>query len=100
MKKSFVFTVSLSACMFLSSCNNEADLITDQEVVQEIDEPANPDDETFVSSKLAIDVANVFFSGQSGVKSASSQKTVVSLETVRDNQDSFMYVMNFAVYLF
>ena len=94
-KKSFILSF-VAASMLFFACNNEADLVLDQEFGAVIENPAIFDDETFVSLEQATEVANAFFKGETTLKSFSSQRAIVSAETVRgDSEKPLMYVMNY-----
>jgi hypothetical protein len=75
------------------------DLNSDQEnqaIEQEIS--ATPEKGTFVSSEQAKDVAEAFFSRQNGGATAKSSLKAfasVSIETVKDNGNPLMYVINY-----
>ena len=93
--KNFITAIVAVASICFFACNSEADLLFDEEIGQEIEIPADIDDETFVSLQKATEVADAFFGGESGLKSAGSQKTIVSAETVKDGGSPLIYVMNY-----
>lgn len=98
MKRELFNLIAVICVVFLFvACNKDLPL-EDQEAGQEIEIPANMDDETFVSLQQANDVAEAFFGGLSTLKSAGTQKRIVSTETItdRENQNPSMYVMNYS----
>ena len=96
MKKYFVFAIFIATCMFFSTCTREDYLFLDQEVTQKMDVPTDINDETFVSLQQATNVAKAFIGVQSTLKSAGTQKRIVSTETIKDKENPSMYVMNYA----
>jgi len=92
----FLIAAFAAASMIFFSCNREIDLITDQNVLQEIEFLAESADESFVSLEKATDIAEAFFSNQSVLKNANTSKTILSAETLKDNGNPSMYVINYS----
>jgi len=81
-----------------AGCNEKADLIADLELTQEIS--VITDDETYVSSEQAIEIAEAFFGRQTGMivtkSSPDALRKNVSIETLRDYDNPSMYILNYS----
>ena len=90
----FKTTVLLFALFFCYACSDV--ILTDDQVMMQED-TAIPDKETFVSAEQAKEIAEAFFSRQSeGTIEKSSLKSFVdvSVETIKDQGNPLMYVIN------
>ena len=89
------FIAVFFAAFLFTACKSNLDFL-EQDEGQEIEIPANMDDVTFVSLQQATEVAKAFFGRQTTLKSTDAQKRIVSTETIKDKENSSMYVMNYA----
>ena len=85
--------ILLCAIFIFFACSDK--LIIDQELHQ--NEPAIPEDATFVSTKQAIEVANAFFHKQDGLSAIknSTGERKASVEVVKDENNPLLYVVNY-----
>ena len=83
---------------FMIACSDDRLFTEDVNLNYEQELPANPNDETFVSSKQAIEIVEKFFNRESGAGTRAFASANASVETVMDEQNRntpAVYVVNY-----
>jgi hypothetical protein len=96
MKKFRIYILmALITFMLLPSCSEEISINLNEDIEEKM--PSTPDFESFVSSEQASEVATAFFNKTTTRNNgAIVQKTIASMETIKENDKPLMYIINYA----